>query len=229
MSLNAYEVQVPKGNHPEVAPKQARSELSTKRLLQAAAELIGKVGYERATLAEIGKKAGYSHGLVTRRFGSKESLLYALLDQMVVKWAANEMMTEVSGHSGGESVVAIVDAIRASLNRSPREVRALYALMFEALKPIPTLNHTIASLHAGLRGEVEKHLARGIEDGSVRPDVDPQMMAGLVVAALRGCTYQWLLDSKNFDLDASLEALSEQVPNLIGPPRSSRRKRVPRQ
>ena len=64
-------------------PKQARSEVSTGKLLDAAAELISEGGYERMTLAAIGKRAGYSHGLVTARFGSKEGLLWALVDRMV--------------------------------------------------------------------------------------------------------------------------------------------------
>jgi AcrR family transcriptional regulator len=43
--------------------------VSTRRLIQAAAELLTERGYERTTLAAIGERAGYSAGLVTGRFG----------------------------------------------------------------------------------------------------------------------------------------------------------------
>jgi len=47
-------------------------------LLDAAADLIAEGGYEAMTLAAVGERAGYSRGLVTARFGSKDQLLEAL-------------------------------------------------------------------------------------------------------------------------------------------------------
>ena len=44
-----------------------RSELSTRRLLDAAGELIVEGGYEAMTLAAVGERAGYSRGLPAHR------------------------------------------------------------------------------------------------------------------------------------------------------------------
>src|SRR5437764_2201484 len=89
-------------------PKQARSELSTTRLLDAAAELIAEVGYDRATLAQIGERAGYSHGLVTRRFGSKENLLWTLVERMTVQWSEQRLRPSLAGLVGIDAVVGVV-------------------------------------------------------------------------------------------------------------------------
>ena len=51
--------------------QKRRSDLSTSELLRAAARLIAEKGYGRTSLVEIATEAGYSHGLVTIRFGSK--------------------------------------------------------------------------------------------------------------------------------------------------------------
>ena len=56
-----------------------RVELSTRRLVSAAAELIVEKGWEATTAAEIGRRAGYSRAMVHARFGTKDAILYALL------------------------------------------------------------------------------------------------------------------------------------------------------
>ena len=193
-------------------PRQARSRLSTRALLDAAADVIAEVGYERATLAVIGKRAGYSHGLVTRRFGSKENLVAALVERMTVTWAEQEGLGQTTpdrsaGGAAAARAVAGVEAVRASIERSPREVRALYALMFEGLKPVPALRERVAALHRRFRSSIEQRIRHEIEVGSLPDSVDPAMIARVQVSGLRGAAYQWLLDPDDFDIDAALRDL----------------------
>jgi AcrR family transcriptional regulator len=42
-----------------------------RRLLRAAAELVGEIGPARLTLANVGERAGYSRGLATHHFGPR--------------------------------------------------------------------------------------------------------------------------------------------------------------
>src|SRR3978361_2083635 len=92
------------GSEPVV--KQARAELSTTRLLEAAAELIRDRGYEGTTLAAIGERAGYSHGLATRRFGSKEGLLGVLLDRLVMDGREHELRDAIGDLVGAGAIAA---------------------------------------------------------------------------------------------------------------------------
>ena len=92
-------------------PKQARSEVSTGKLLDAAAELISEGGYERMTMAAIGQRAGYSHGLVTARFGSKEGLLWALVDRMVNEWRAELLAPAIVDQSGPAALHTMLDEL----------------------------------------------------------------------------------------------------------------------
>ncbi len=189
--------------------KQVRSRLSTGRLLRTAAELIIERGYERTTLSAVGKRAGYSHGLVTRRFGSKDGLLLALLQKMIKEWHAHEIEPFLREASGGEAIKVLVDGIRRSVRVDPVAMRALYTLMFEALKPAPAiLGQRMREVHAGQRQTIEAAITRGIDLGTVRAEVDPAAVARLVVSALRGAAYQWLLEPE-FDFDGTLLALEE--------------------
>jgi AcrR family transcriptional regulator len=58
-----------------LAPQQARSRESTRKLLKAAAEVLGQHGVEGATIPRIARHAGLTPGAVYRRFSDKETLL----------------------------------------------------------------------------------------------------------------------------------------------------------
>ena len=195
--------------------KQVRSRVSTRRLLRAAAELIAERGYERTTLAAIGERAGYSHGLVTRRFGSKDGLLLALLQKIVSEWMHHDILPELQEYSGVDSLLVLIRGIRRSVANDPSAMRALYILMFEALKPEPAVLHDrMRAIHASERLRAEDALQRGIAAGTVAPGIDAKAASQLMVAVLRGSAYQWVLDPA-FDFDGTLRALESHLDHTL--------------
>jgi hypothetical protein len=64
---------------PRRRTQRERTAESTRRLLDAAIELIAEKGFERTTAMEIGERAGYSRSMVRARYGSKEALLESVL------------------------------------------------------------------------------------------------------------------------------------------------------
>ena len=197
--------------------KQVRSRVSAGRLLRAAAELIAERGYERTTLAAVGQRAGYSHGLVTRRFGSKDGLLLALLQKMISDWHEHEIAPYIQEVSGVDALRVLIDGVRRSVRCDPGAMRALYTLMFEALKPEPALLASrIRQIHSLQRYHLENAIVRGIKLGTVRRDIDAGAAARLVVSAMRGAAYQWLLEP-DFDFDGTLAALEEHLDLTLRP------------
>ena len=64
-------------------PQQARSRESLRRLLQAAAEVLGQHGLAGATIPRIANHAGLTPGAVYRRFASKDVLLETMIVQLL--------------------------------------------------------------------------------------------------------------------------------------------------
>lgn len=58
------------------AERRAESE---ERLLTAAAEIIASEGYLACTLDRVGERAGFSRGLASRKYGSKDGLIEAVI------------------------------------------------------------------------------------------------------------------------------------------------------
>lgn len=63
---------------PAVVRKRVRApEVHREAILEAARAAFAERGYTRATIREIAGRAGVTHGLVMRHFGSKEQLFLA--------------------------------------------------------------------------------------------------------------------------------------------------------
>jgi AcrR family transcriptional regulator len=170
------------------------------------------------------KRAGYSRGLVTARFGSKEGLIEALLRRIVGRWSHRNVLPRTEGRPGLDGIVVIFDAVRAQAERDPRSLRVLYALMFEAPQN-DLLRARFAAFHETMRGDVAALLQRGLDDGSIGPSIDVAAEAALLVGALRGIGYQWLIDPDRFDPVPPLRYLVDGLPARLAPRRPTTKRR----
>ena len=60
-------------------PQQARSRESTRKLLKAAAEVLGQRGVDGTTIPRIARHAGLTPGAVYRRFADKDALIETVI------------------------------------------------------------------------------------------------------------------------------------------------------
>jgi AcrR family transcriptional regulator len=176
-------------------------------LLDAAGELIVEGGFGALTLAAIGERAGFSRGLVTARFGSKEALIGALLDRIVGQWNHRNVL---------DGVVVVLDAIKRQAERDATALKVLYTLMFEAIGPDEGLRARFAALHEEIRHDFKTLIKKGLRDGSVRKGVDADRESVHIVSCLRGIVYQWLLDPQQFGPVAPMNYLIDDVRARLG-------------
>jgi len=204
----------------ESAPQnkqQQRTERSTNALLQAASELIVEGGFDALTFASIGERAGYSRGLVTARFGSKDGLVDALIDRIVTTWNTRNVLPQTQDLEGRAAMVHVIEAIRRQAERDPSGLRVLYALAFEAIGPHEELRLRMLKLHEGMRADFASIIRRGRKDGSIPKPISDEREAELVIAGLRGIGFQWLLDPSGFDPLPALAYLRDTTEERLTP------------
>ncbi|MGM7678622.1 TetR/AcrR family transcriptional regulator [Microbacterium sp. A94] len=197
--------------------QQKRSSISTRKLLQATADLIAERGYEGTTLIEIGKRAGYSHGLVTRRFGTKANLVQSLIATLSKRFGHVEMAQTVDNAVGVDAIDAILLSIRANAEDSPQSLRGFYALMFESLKPAVGLQEYVSGIHQDFLDDVEKVVAQGAETNRLAAGADPRELAELMMNLLRGLAFRWLLDAEDVDIIAGIDSIRRAMNTLAAP------------
>jgi AcrR family transcriptional regulator len=198
-----------------VTAQRARSEVSSRRLLEAAVELIAERGYERTTLVAIGERAGYSRGLVTDRFGSKEKLLWHLLEHHFVKWTEDSLFPELVGLPAAAALHRAIDRTRDSIEVAPTRIRAVYSILFESLVLVPEVRLRVAQMHRDHRASVAAIITTGIRNGDVPETVDADAIAEVWVATFRGLAYQWLLDPDSFPIARALAEMADLFTPLL--------------
>lgn len=180
-------------------------------------ELLAESGYAGMTLAAVGDRAGYSRGLVTARFGNKQNLLRALTDRLNEGWRVVSDDETPTG-DGLSGVVTIVRRMGDQVSSDPVALRALQRLIFErAVGPTDDLRRDFDLSSAQIERKVEAAIARGIADGSVRADVVPDRAAALVIASLRGISYQWFLHPADVDVVELHADLADQLARSLAP------------
>ena len=71
--------------------RSARKAETRARLLQAAARVYARRGFNGATLDEVAAEAGFTKGAVYGHFGSKENLLLALMEEHLARQIAEQI------------------------------------------------------------------------------------------------------------------------------------------
>lgn len=193
------------GSRPRRTQAERRAE-SDERLLRAAAELIVERGIEGTSLAEIGRRAGYSHGLVHARFGSKDAMIERLNSDAVTMFTTATVGTV--GETRGAQALRIVAETYLRLVLGPDPVARVHLLIWsETIANGAAKRAYRAGWDRVFRDALAAMIASGIDDGSVRAGIDPDTAAVIIVGMLRGVALQLILDP-----DAgSAEAVTEVV------------------
>jgi AcrR family transcriptional regulator len=182
-----------------------RAALSDRLLMEAAIELIVKIGIHGTTLQAVGERAGYSRGLATHRFGSKAGLFGRVLQVASVDWL-QRVQQAVDKRVGVDALCAATDAAEKFIRERPEEVRAMYLLWFLSIDPSAEYMSNIATVHKAQRRDVAQWVKAGQETGLVDPHVDPVRVAEQYAASMAGIVYQWLANS-----DMPLSAMFQQL------------------
>jgi AcrR family transcriptional regulator len=136
------------------------------------------------TLAAVGEAAGYSRGIVTHHFGSRENLLRAVMRD------ARTFTLPDPGDSAADWLAEMIRAYLENITRRTPSAAAFLQMWGEAIAADPVLMPLYADHDASFRRLLADKVRDGIRDGSVRADADPAAMAVSLVGLLRGIALQ---------------------------------------
>jgi AcrR family transcriptional regulator len=171
--------------------------LSSRRLLEAAVELIAEKGWEATSAAEIGRRAGYSRAMVHARYGSKD----AILDKLFTTEYEKKLSPVTDpGSTGLQQALAHVDRMIELQADDPDLCRAIFVLTFEAAKSTSQAHPYIRMWLKRAADTVCEGLHNGIADGSVRRDIDIDRAINDFGAAVLGTAYQWIMAAYPIDM-----------------------------
>lgn len=183
-----------------------RTALSDGRMFEAAIKLVSERGTHNTTLKEIGEKAGYSRGLASSRFGSKESLFEELLAQFNRRWK-QESIPAVGERRGLQALQIANKTLADFFAHESDYIRAMYLIWYETIGSSDMLRQRLADQHDAYRRDLARWVHQAIEDKDARADVDPEAVALQYAAGVFGLIYQWLIHPEVIDIGAAIRDL----------------------
>jgi AcrR family transcriptional regulator len=185
-----------------------RTAISDGRMYEAAIHLIGERGTHNTTLKDVGERAGYSRGLASNRFGSKEALFSNIVNNFNAKWAS-ELALHVGERTGLSAFMSAAEAVEHFLTDQPDQMRAMYILWYESISNYDDQRSHLAAYHETYRRDVRRWIAQGIEEGVIQPSVDPDLYAVQFCSFIFGTIYQWLVSPSSINIRAVFQNYRE--------------------
>jgi AcrR family transcriptional regulator len=189
---------------------------SDTRMLQAAMRLVATRGYAQTTLEAIGAESGYSRGLVSHRWGTKDKLLEELVDRVLDNFRVG-LLERLRGLTGLDALFCEIDCYLEGMDDPPLSSRAFFVLMLESIGPAPQIREHFARFSKKWQASLSRTISKGQQLGSIRADVKPADEARLLIATLRGLRTQSMLDPASSDIARDIAALKATLTQRLAP------------
>lgn len=169
-----------------------RSRTARRSLMKAVTSVIAEDGVSAVTFETVGKASGYSRGLASRHFGSKQSLVESALGHMVEDQRRTVRETFESARGLG-AILAFVDQSLSRLATHP-EAKAHAMLLCASIADANGLRGVFAETHEEVRRQLAAKIVEGQSDREIRQDLDADATALTIAAAILGLLVQSLVD-----------------------------------
>ncbi|MCH7629160.1 MULTISPECIES: TetR/AcrR family transcriptional regulator [Novosphingobium] len=170
-----------------------RRQQSEQGLLIAAADVILEHGYTGATFDRISERAGYSRGLVTLRFGSKDGLVAAMIEFLGAQLEEIYRQRLETARSGREKMLDFVDVFMERLDED-RLTRAYFVLLAGAVGNLLPQSRYFLDQHEAVKMLLADLIREGMADGTIAPGIDPVVAATALGCFQLGVAIQHQLD-----------------------------------
>jgi AcrR family transcriptional regulator len=160
--------------------------------LRAAADVIGRVGPARLTLAAVASEVGLVPGTLIQRFGSKQGLLVALARHSAEGIDAHHERLRAGHPSPLAALAALVVGAMAPMTTPETFANHLAFLCLDLTDP--ELRPYALTIHQARSSAINALLTEAIEEGELKAGTDPTALTALVQAILTGTGLNWALD-----------------------------------
>jgi len=182
-----------------VMPRVSQEHLDARRrqIVAAALQCFARNGIHPTSMQDIFGEAGLSAGAVYRYFPTKDSLVAAVVEQVLgISQSAVDPSHERDDAAPG--IEGVLDRLLSVFgDPGPADEQARYGLVLqiwaEAIRS-PQVGDALRASTARLRAIVVDRIVSAQAAGELRPDVDPFALSRAVTALFEGYAFQRALD-----------------------------------
>ena len=185
---------------------------SAERLLNAAVKLFVKKGYKGSSVAEITKDAGFTRGALYCHFETKEHLAREIIKLFEEKYLNN--MVDYVRKEGGSASEKFQKMMRFNVwfaGKHPDLCLFMTMISAEMCGSRNRLEPYLNSVYRKWSEFITKILQEGKRTKEFKKEIDPQMMAWVIIGVHDGVLLQKEMNRETIDL----RSYTKQFRNLI--------------
>jgi AcrR family transcriptional regulator len=171
-----------------LAEKSAALEDKRRQLLDAAVRVFARKGYHASRVGDIAEEAGVAHGLLYHYFRSKDQVLEAVFHENWNALLARIASVEESDEPAADQIRHIAAIVLRTWLHLPDVVR----VVIQEFGRSPELAERIGELTQPIDA-IQRVIARGVERGEFRKDIDPAFAATVVYGGIDELLTGWVL------------------------------------
>lgn len=194
-------------------PKQ-RADETRRLIIRSAEKVFGREGYGEASVDDILEEAGISRGAFYHHFANKQEVFRGLLNDHI-KDELHELDLAAPGATLVELIKRFVE-FQVKHLASEHESGALSLEFWAYAGREEWAREAVASFHRRIREGIARALRAGQESGTIRPNIDIEGSAILLLALFEGIAVLKALDPSGIRLDKLGEPWAEIVERFLG-------------
>lgn len=154
-----------------------RKSKAREALIQATFELFLEKGFAGITTREVAERAGVNEVTLFRHFGNKDNLMNEAVAECCPVPEVEGLLAVIQRFSYQDGLGTLVRGLNANTMQSAVPMRRL---LLESMQN-ETLLRINQQIPVKLRALIRAHLERGIREGYVRKDINPDLMAQILL------------------------------------------------
>ena len=184
---------------------QVRAIESDLKMVNKTIKLLSEGGVNAVTLEAVGVNAGYSRGLVSRRYGSKDQLLVRVLNYLE-NWLNEKSKIATNNKYGLDAINSLILSISDDFYLYREKYRAYFWLRFYGLEQNKILNECLVKSRNIREEKTIKWLKEALALEELSRNVDIEMVHDFIKTSLMGLVHNWMVDP-NFNIEIRLKQL----------------------
>lgn len=178
-------------------------------ILEAAYAVVAEKGLEGLRTRDVAGRAGVNIATLHYYFGTKDALVMALVHDVPKTFA---LKRPPASRKARTPLRAHLEDAWYVFSSTPHLATVLQELTLLAHRD-PTARAAFKGIHDGWNVLVEQVLRQGIEDGSIRKEVEPRSGARMITSFIMGALLQLGVNPKAFEF----EDIARKLERLLSP------------
>ncbi|GAB6097219.1 hypothetical protein JCM14469_34730 [Desulfatiferula olefinivorans] len=171
-----------------------------RRILDAARHLFADKGYDRTATADIAKRAGVAEGTLYEYFKNKEDLLFSCIGDRLCAHAA-----QVRDLGAPSARVLLEQMLRHHFLGVFSEPDFMKLLVFEGMFNKRFYRSSAQAAYRSYAAAFDPVLARGRDEGVIRPDIDSRIFRNLFLGLTGHMTLRWSFTENPVPIDKAAD------------------------